>query len=158
MAAAGYAPSCPWHRLTLPSFYRRHRAKLTLGRLSSAEPRFSQMRRSSTSTAALEELILRHALGMPLHGFVRETGASGVMMLPIPQSGVLRQVSGLEAALEVPGIEGLEITIPIGQTVVSLPEGNRYLGFLFAKAGTPDQVETALRVAHARMEVEVEPA
>jgi len=108
--------------------------------------------------AALEELILRHALGMPLHGFVRETGASGVMMLPIPQSGVLRQVSGLEAALEVPGIEGLEITIPIGQTVVSLPEGNRYLGFLFAKAGTPDQVETALRVAHARMEVEVEPA
>ena len=58
----------------------------------------------------------------------------------------------------MPGIEGLEITIPIGQTIVPLPEGNRYLGFLFAKAGTPDRVETALRVAHARMEVEVEPA
>ena len=108
--------------------------------------------------AALEELILSHALGMPIHGFVRETGAAGVMMLPIPRAGVLQHVGGLETALEVPGIEGLEITIPIGQTVVPLPEGNRYLGFLFAKAGTPDQVETALRVAHARMEVEVEPA
>jgi len=108
--------------------------------------------------AALEELILRHALGMPIRGFIRETGAAGVMMLPIPRSGVLRQVGGLEAALEVPGIEGLEITIPLGQTVVPLPEGNRYLGFLFARAETPDQVETALRVAHARMEVEIEPA
>ena len=108
--------------------------------------------------AALEELILRHALGMPFHDFVLEGGAAGVMMLPIPRGGVLRQVGGLEAALEVPGIEGLEITITPGQTVVPLPEGNRYLGFLFARAETPDQVETALRVAHARMDVEVEPA
>ena len=108
--------------------------------------------------ADLEELILRHALGMPIDGFVRETGATGVMMLPIPRSGVLRRVGGLEAALEVPGINALEITITLGQTVVPLPEGNRYLGFLFARAETPDQVETALRVAHARMEVEVEPA
>ena len=107
--------------------------------------------------AALEELILRHALGMPVRGFVQETGAAGVMMLPIPRSGVLRQVRGLEAALEVPGIEGLEITIPLGQTLVPLPEGNRYLGFLFAKAETPGQVETALRVAHARIEVDIEP-
>jgi formate-dependent phosphoribosylglycinamide formyltransferase (GAR transformylase) len=108
--------------------------------------------------AALEELILRHALGLPLRGFVRETVAAGVMMLPIPRGGVLRHVAGLETALEVPGIEGLEITIPLGQTVVPLPEGNRYLGFLFARAETPDQVETALRVAHARLEVEIEPA
>jgi hypothetical protein len=107
--------------------------------------------------ATLEELILRHALGMPLHGFVREAGAAGVMMLPIPRAGVLRQVGGLDAALEVPGITGLEITIPLGQTVVPLPEGNRYLGFLFAKADTPDQVEVALRVGHARMQVEIEP-
>jgi biotin carboxylase len=108
--------------------------------------------------AALEELILRHALGMPLHGFVRETAAAGVMMLPIPRAGVLRYVAGLEAAQEVPGIEGLEITIALGQIVVPLPEGNRYLGFLFARAETPDQVEAALRDAHARMEVEIEPA
>lgn len=108
--------------------------------------------------ASLEELILRHALGIPLDGFVREAGAAGVMMLPIPQKGVLRRVGGQEAALEVPGIEGLEITIRVGHEVVPLPEGHRYLGFLFARAETPGEVETALRHAHARLEVEVQPS
>ena len=108
--------------------------------------------------ASLEELILRHALGMPLHGFLREPGAAGVMMLPIPAAGILREVGGLEAALEVPDIDGLEITIPLGHTLVPLPEGNRYLGFLFARAKTPDQVETALRAAHSRIEVRIEEA
>lgn len=108
--------------------------------------------------ATLEELIVRHALGMPLQGFSREAGASGVMMLPIPRAGILRGVGGVDAALEVSGIDGLEITIPLGQTVVPLPEGNRYLGFLFARADSPDEVETALRLAHARLDVKVEPS
>ena len=108
--------------------------------------------------ATLEELILHHALGMPIHEYSRAAGAAGVMMLPIPEAGVLREVGGAEAALEVPGIEGLEIAIPVGQKVVPLPEGNRYLGFLFAGGETPEQVETALRVAYARLEVEIEPA
>jgi hypothetical protein len=107
--------------------------------------------------ATLEELIVRHALGMPLQGFKREPRASGVMMLPIPRAGILREVAGVDAALEVAGIEGLELTIPLGQAVVPLPEGNRYLGFLFARADSPDQVETALRLAHARLDVKVEP-
>ena len=80
------------------------------------------------------------------------------MMLPIPAAGVLREVLGQEAALEVPCIEGLEITIPLGHTVVPLPEGNRYLGFLFARAETPDQVTNALRAAHARIDVRIEEA
>ncbi len=106
--------------------------------------------------ATLEELIVRHALGMPIQGFTREPGAAGVMMLPLPGAGILREVAGVDAALEVSGIEGLDITIPLGQTVVPLPEGNRYLGFLFARADSPDQVETALRLAHARLDVKVE--
>jgi len=53
----------------------------------------------------------------------------------------------------VPGIDGLEITIRRGATVVPLPEGDRYLGFLFARGDTPAMVETALRVAHARLDV-----
>ena len=107
--------------------------------------------------ATLEELILRHALGMPIHEYSRESGAAGVMMLPMPEAGVLCQVDGSEEALEVPGIEGLDITIPMGQKVVPLPEGNRYLGFLFARAETPEQVEAALRDAHARLDVSIEP-
>ncbi|HEX4905300.1 MAG TPA: ATP-grasp domain-containing protein, partial [Acidimicrobiales bacterium] len=81
---------------------------------------------------SLEELILRHALHLPLDDLERERRASGVMMLPIPQSGVLREVRGREEALAVPGVGGLEITIPPGREVRALPEGDRYLGFLFA--------------------------
>jgi biotin carboxylase len=105
---------------------------------------------------SLEDLILRHALGMPLDHLRREDLASGVMMLPIPRAGVLREVRGQEPARAVPGVAGLEISIAPGRPVQPLPEGDRYLGFLFAKAGTPERVEAALREAHARLEVEIE--
>ena len=76
-------------------------------------------------------------------------------MLPIPRGGVLRRVNGQAEALAVPGIEGLEITIPVGQPVVPLPEGDRYLGFLFAKGETPAEVEAALREAHRRLTFQI---
>jgi biotin carboxylase len=106
---------------------------------------------------SLEEVILRHALGMPLDHVRRENLASGVMMLPIPRAGTLGGVRGQDEALAVPGVAGLEISIARGRPVEPLPEGDRYLGFLFAKADTPDQVETALREAHALLEVEIGP-
>jgi biotin carboxylase len=105
---------------------------------------------------SLEELILRHALGLPTEGMAREAGAAGVMMLPIPRSGVLREVRGQDEARAVPGISGLELSIRPGRPVRTLPEGDRYLGFLFARADTPDEVEAALRSAHARLEVDIE--
>jgi biotin carboxylase len=104
---------------------------------------------------ALEELILRHALGLPTDELERERSASGVMMLPIPRAGVLEQVHGQDAARAVPGITGLEITVPRGRRVVPLPEGDRYLGFLFARADTPEQVEAALRAGYAALDVEL---
>jgi biotin carboxylase len=105
---------------------------------------------------SLEELILRHALGRPLDDLDRERAASGVMMLPITRAGVLRGVHGVDEARAVPGIEGLEITVPIGRPIVPLPEGDRYLGFVFARAETPEAVEQALRQAHARLDVLVD--
>jgi len=108
--------------------------------------------------ATLEELILRHALGMSIAAYDRAAGAAGVFMLPIPRAGVLREVRGTESALAVSGIEGLEISIPAGQTVEPLPEGNRYLGFVFASGETPELVEAALREAYAKLEVTIEPA
>ena len=105
---------------------------------------------------SLEELILRHALDLPLDGIRREERAAGVMMLPIPADGVLREVRGLEEARAVEGIGGVEITVPMGRRVRPLPEGDRYLGFLFAKADTPEAVEAALRRAHALLDVEIE--
>ncbi|MDQ1432265.1 MAG: hypothetical protein QOF40_2867 [Actinomycetota bacterium] len=106
---------------------------------------------------ALEELILRHALRMPLDGLVREATASGVMMLPIPHAGVLREVRGQDDARAVPGVTGLEITVPRGRRVRPLPEGDRYLGFLFARGDTPAAVEASLRAAHAALDVDIAP-
>jgi biotin carboxylase len=105
---------------------------------------------------SLEELILRHALGRPADEVVRERRAAGVMMLPIPRSGVLRDVGGLDAARAVPGVAGLEITVTRGRPVRTLPEGDRYLGFLFARGTTPAEVEGILRRAHALLEVRID--
>lgn len=107
---------------------------------------------------SLEEVILRHALRLPLDDLRREGSASGVMMLPIPRTGTLVAVHGQAAARAVPGIVGLEISINPGRPVVALPEGDRYLGFLFARGDTPAAVESALRDAHAHLEVDIDAA
>lgn len=103
----------------------------------------------------LEELILRHALGQPIDTLERERRPAGVMMIPIPRAGTLRSVGGIEAARAIPGIEDVTITIPRGQTLVPLPEGDRYLGFLFARHESPAAVEAALRRAHAELRFDV---
>jgi biotin carboxylase len=105
------------------------------------------------SGISLEELILRHAAGLPMPSHERERAAAGVMMLPIPHRGRLRAVEGQDEAKQVPGVDGLVITIPPGEALVPLPEGDRYLGFMFARADSPAAVESALRLAHARLRV-----
>ncbi|MGI8576287.1 MAG: ATP-grasp domain-containing protein [Egibacteraceae bacterium] len=104
----------------------------------------------------LEEVILRHALGREQLALEREGAAAGVMMLPIPRSGILRRVEGVDHARGVPGIEGVEITLPAGRAVRALPEGDRYLGFAFARGTDPDEVEAALRKANAALKVIIE--
>jgi biotin carboxylase len=102
---------------------------------------------------SLEEVILRHALGLPLGDHAREQAAAGVMMLPIRRAGTLREVRGLDAARAVPGVSDVRITIAPGRPVVPLPEGDRYLGFAFARGETPAEVEAALRAADAALDV-----
>ncbi len=102
---------------------------------------------------SFEELILRRALGLPLDRLTREDAASGVMMLPIPRSGVLQGVVGQDEALAVAGVTGLDVSIAPGKRVTPLPEGDRYLGFLFARGETAADVEQALRIAHSRLDI-----
>jgi biotin carboxylase len=102
---------------------------------------------------SLEEVIIRHALGMGLEGLTRESQASGVMMMPIRAAGVIDRVTGTDDALAVDGVVGVEMSIPVGRSVVPLPEGDRYLGFIFARADTPQQVEDALRRAESCIQV-----
>jgi biotin carboxylase len=103
----------------------------------------------------LEEIILRHALGLPMATLERERAAAGVMMIPIPRGGVLEAVHGLEEAKDVPHIEDVAISAHSGQEIVPLPEGARYLGFIFSRAATPAAAEAALRAAHARLRFEI---
>jgi hypothetical protein len=52
-------------------------------------------------------------------------------------------VEGLAEAEAVPGVEEIDITLPIGHPIVPLPEGSSYLGFIFAQAPRPEEVEVA---------------
>ena len=99
----------------------------------------------------LEELILRHALGMPIPSLEREPVAAGVMMIPIPGAGVLQEVRGVAEAKAVPMIDDVQITAHPGERLVPFPEGSRYPGFIFARGATPTAVEAALREAHRRL-------
>jgi biotin carboxylase len=107
---------------------------------------------------SLEELILRQACGMLEASLPsREQSAGGVMMIPIPGAGLLKRVDGLEAARAVPGVEEIDITARINYPIVPLPEGDSYLGFIFARGATPEAVEAALREAHSRLRFEIAP-
>ena len=105
---------------------------------------------------SLEELILRQALRLELPALSHMHQAAGVMMLPIPRAGLLKKVRGEEQARQVQGIEEVAVTTEVGQRLVPLPEGTRYLGFLIARAETPASVEAALREAHRRLEFVIE--
>jgi len=105
---------------------------------------------------SLEELIIRHALGENVDNLKRERLAAGVMMIPIPRAGTLREVRGVDDAKKVQDLEDVIITAHITQKVMPPPEGASYLGFIFSRAETPDRVEAALREAHARIEFVIE--
>jgi biotin carboxylase len=107
---------------------------------------------------SLEELILANALGEPVPGGLQESPRScGVFMLPVPRAGVLSSVEGRADAEAVPGITGVTITIPLGRRVRPLPDGDQYLGFVFAEASTPAEVEKALTTASQRLRAVIEP-
>ena len=103
----------------------------------------------------LEEILVRHALGMPGSDLQREDGASGVLMIPVPKSGVLERVDGEEQARATPGIEDVQITARLHDFIAAWPEGSSYLGFIFARGKSPDEAEAALRLAHSSLKFEI---
>jgi hypothetical protein len=75
------------------------------------------------------------------------------MMIPIPKAGTLEAVTGLDDARSLEAIEDVTITATLGAELVPLPGGASYLGFIFARAATPVEVERALRSAHEKLEL-----
>jgi hypothetical protein len=105
----------------------------------------------------LDELLLRHALELPGFDSPRETLASGVLMIPVPKSGILEGVAGEEVARSTPGITELIITVRLHDYIAAWPEGSSYLGFLFARGETPEEVEQAIRKAHEKLAFAITP-
>jgi len=107
---------------------------------------------------SLEELIIRHAIEESCELPERQSQAAGVMMIPVPQAGRLIEIRGLDGAKAVSGVEDVTISAHPGQRLVPLPEGSRYLGFIFARDDSPAAVEAALRDSHAQLEFVIEPS
>jgi len=115
----------------------------------------SRALRFGTQHILLEELLVRHALGMSGSDLEREDAASGVMMIPVPKTGVLQRVEGETEARAVPGIEDIQITARLHDLIAAWPEGSSYLGFIFARANSPTEAEAALRLSHSLLKFEI---
>ncbi len=100
---------------------------------------------------SLEELLVRHALGLGGSDVTREEPASGVMMIPVPRSGIFERMEGLDEAEKIPGIDEIRITARLRDYIAAWPEGSSYLGFIFARGLAPEEVEAALRAAHSKL-------
>lgn len=120
-------------------------APRSIGGLCSRALRFGAERIS------LEELLIRAAFGWDGADAQRESDASGVMMIPLPRSGIFERVEGLEDARKIVHITGIEITARLKDYLAAWPEGASYLGFIFARAREPGHVERALRQACANL-------
>ncbi len=105
---------------------------------------------------SIEELILRQALGEPLPALGPGKTAA-VMMIPIPMRGIYQGVRNLDFARQIPGITDIRITIEPGQNIVPPPEGASYLGFIFASAANPQEVESVIRSAHRCLQFDIQP-
>jgi biotin carboxylase len=128
-----------------------------IGGRCSAVLRFGTGDGGGGTGVSLEDIILRHALGMPLPTLEREPRAAGVMMIPIPGAGVLREVRGVDQARAAALVEDVQITAHPGERLVPFPEASRYPGFIFARGETPAAVEAALREAHRRLMFVLDP-
>jgi hypothetical protein len=126
-----------------------------IGGLCARALRFSL--NGASEPIGLEELLFRHALELPGWNSPRERIASGVMMIPVPKSGILEGVSGEEGARSIPGITELAITARLHDAIAAWPEGSSYLGFLFARGSTPEKVEQSLSEAHEKLSFTITP-
>ncbi len=106
--------------------------------------------------APLEEVLLRHAVGLDISTYARESRPAAVMMIPIPKRGMLRGVEGVTEAAQVDGIEEVRITAKPDQMLERLPEAGSYLGFIFARGLDRDSLVAALKASHARLQFRID--
>tara|TARA_B100000686_G_scaffold128253_1_gene135463 strand:- start:1091 stop:2335 length:1245 start_codon:yes stop_codon:yes gene_type:complete len=102
---------------------------------------------------SLEELILRSYLGRNIEKSKLTDKARGVMMMPTEKMGILKEMRGVQDALNVKGITDLKLTVKPGEKLEPLPKGDRYLGFIFAEGNDQKLVIKALKNAWSKITV-----
>jgi biotin carboxylase len=131
-----------------------------IGGLCARALRFSpeaSLPEASLPEASLEELLLRHSVGEDLAPWKLAPGSHGVMMIPVPRSGIYRSLAGVAEAEAVPGVEAVIITAKEGQEFTTLPEGSSYPGFIFARTQSFAATEDALRGSQQCLHFLMEP-
>lgn len=127
---------------------------------------------------SLEEIIIASSLGMALseiYGTTQEDtardtrlgaaqkhlrivpGYSGVWMLSAPKKGVVKAVEGVDGAKQVESITGIDITAFPGSAVAPVPDGSRYIGFIFARNSSRAKLIDALSKAASMIHPVIEP-
>ena len=140
-------------RLTSDGVFVLEVAARPIGGLCSHVLRFG-----AAGETPLEELLLRHACGEDVSSLPREMAAAAVMMIPIPKRGIFKRVDGVEEARRVEHVEDVQMTAKVDQLVEPLPEAGSYLGFVFARAARAADAEAAVREAHRRLDLTIDPA
>jgi hypothetical protein len=77
-------------------------------------------------------------------------------MIPMPRPGRFVSIEGLDRVRSLEHVSAIDITTIAGSRVEPPPEGDRYLGFVFARGPERDAVEAALRQAMDSVEVVIE--
>lgn len=109
---------------------------------------------------SLEYLILASALSAhgeeTLGNIAQNQASNGVLMLPTPKTGYFMGIGNVQAATDLPFIEKIEITVPIGDYVLAPPRTDRYLGFVFATSPGRTTTLKALQKARELLKIEIQ--
>ena len=105
---------------------------------------------------SIEELAISLAIDETIETKLPEV-ARGVMMIPIKEPGLLKRVEGLLLARKTSNIDKVDIMIREGNELTPLPEGNQYLGYIFASGESPELVTASIRSAYEHLKFIVAP-
>ncbi len=91
-------------------------------------------------------------------GHEPRVGLLHMLASPLRTPGVLREVRGLAAARELPGVVRCELYVEPGTTVPPFPQLGHEVGYLVVVADERAKAEAALSAALERLEIVVDPA
>jgi len=103
------------------------------------------------------EIVLKNILGEKTSfGKNLEVIPSGVMMLPVPKEGIVKDISGLEKAKKIEGIVDVLILTKKGDKIQAFPKQSCYLGFIIAIGKTTGDTIKALQNSYDNIQIDID--